>query len=259
MVEQNAIAGIHAVGLPVVHCDPVGVELGHSVGAARVKGVVSRCLLLYQAVELGCGGLVDAGFVCKTADAYRLKDAQGAQSIHVGGVFRCLEAHRHMALGAEVVDLIGLHLLNDALQVAAVAQVAVVQLQALIQLVRILIEVIDPGGVETAGPALDAMHGVALLQQQLRQVAAVLAGDAGDQRVFAVAHGCHYPCRCVLTPSKLTADHAFLRSDRRVRCRELVSSTSLRLSIARAFTSAISFLQACGRISHGVAGSSVCL
>ena len=96
-----------------------------------------------------------------------------------------------MALRAEVVDLIGLHLLNDPLQVAAVAQVAVVQRQAWIQLVRILIEVINPGGVEAAGPALNAMHGVALLQQQLRQVAAVLAGDAGDQGVFAVAHGLH--------------------------------------------------------------------
>ena len=62
---------------------------------------------------------------------------------------------------------------------------------------RILIQVIDPGGVEAAGPALDAMHGIALFQQQLRQVAAVLAGDAGDQRVFAVAHGAIVPCRRV--------------------------------------------------------------
>ena len=56
---------------------------------------------------------------------------------------------------------------------------------------RILIEVINPGGVEAARPALDAMHGVALLQQQLRKVAAVLAGDSGDQGAFAVAHSCH--------------------------------------------------------------------
>ena len=49
---------------------------------------------------------------------------------------------------------------------------------------RILIKVIDPGGVEAAGPALDAMHGIALLQQQLRQVAAVLSGDASDQGEF---------------------------------------------------------------------------
>ena len=68
---------------------------------------------------------------------------------------------------------------------------------------RILVEVIDPGGVEAAGPAFDAMHGVALLQQKLRQVAAVLAGDAGDQRLFAVAHDCHchLSSRCALQNS----------------------------------------------------------
>ena len=43
----------------------------------------------------------------------------------------------------------------------------------------ILVKVIDAVGVEAAGAALDAMYRVALLQQQLRQVAAVLAGDEG--------------------------------------------------------------------------------
>ena len=35
-----------------------------------------------------------------------------------------------------------------------------------------------------AGPPLDAMHRVALLKQQFRQVAAVLPGDAGDEGSF---------------------------------------------------------------------------
>ena len=95
-----------------------------------------------------------------------------------------------MALGAEVVDLIGLHLLDDPDQVGAVCEVAVVELQlgalALAAgLVGILIEVVDSLGVEAAGPALDAMHAVALFQQQLGQVGAILAGDAGDQGGFA--------------------------------------------------------------------------
>ena len=49
---------------------------------------------------------------------------------------------------------------------------------------RILVKVIDPGGVETARPALHPMHHVALLQQELRQIATVLAGDTGDQSGF---------------------------------------------------------------------------
>ena len=89
-----------------------------------------------------------------------------------------------MALGTQVVDLIRLYLLNDPDQVCAVGEVAIVQHQARVALVRILVEVINAGGVEAAGPALDAMDGVALVQQQLRQIRAVLAGDAGDQCVL---------------------------------------------------------------------------
>ena len=52
---------------------------------------------------------------------HRFENPERAEGIDVGGVFRALETHRHMALGAEVVDLIGPHLLDDPLQVAAVA------------------------------------------------------------------------------------------------------------------------------------------
>jgi hypothetical protein len=94
-----------------------------------------------------------------------------------------------MALSAEVVDLIRLHLLDDPDQVGAVGEIAVVEgepgrLSLLTPLVRVLVEVIDPAGVEAARAPLDAVHLVALLQQQLRQVAAVLPRDASDQGGF---------------------------------------------------------------------------
>ncbi len=53
-----------------------------------------------------------------------------------------------------------------------------------ILLMGILIEVIDPGGIEAAGPALDAMHLVALLQKKLSQIRAILASDASNQSYF---------------------------------------------------------------------------
>ena len=61
----------------------------------------------------------------------------------------------------------------------------------LTKFVGILIEVIYSGCVETAGPALDAMHRIAFLQKQLSKVAAILSGDAGYEGLFAVAHDCH--------------------------------------------------------------------
>jgi hypothetical protein len=51
--------------------------------------------------------------------------------------------------------------------------------------VRILVEVIDAVRIERAGPADQAVHFVAFIQQELRQIGAVLAGDAGDQRAAA--------------------------------------------------------------------------
>ena len=50
--------------------------------------------------------------------------------------------------------------------------------------VRVLVEVVDALGVKQARPALDAVHDVAFFEQQLRQVRAVLAGDAGDEGGF---------------------------------------------------------------------------
>ena len=51
-------------------------------------------------------------------------------------------------------------------------------------LVRILIEMIDPVGVEGRGPPLDAVNDVALVEQEFGEIGAVLAGDAGDERDF---------------------------------------------------------------------------
>jgi len=114
VVEQHAIAGVHAIALAVVHRDPVGIELRHAVGAARIEGCALLLRdLLHQAVELTCARLVDPRFLGEPQDPHCLQDPQRAQCVAVGGVLRTLKTHRHMTLGAEVVDLIRLHLLDD--------------------------------------------------------------------------------------------------------------------------------------------------
>jgi len=66
-----------------------------------------------------------------------------------------------VALRAQVVDLVRLRFLDDAREVAAVAQVAVVQLEAGVVHMRVLVDVVYALGVERAGPALDAVDDVA--------------------------------------------------------------------------------------------------
>jgi len=92
-----------------------------------------------------------------------------------------------MRLRAEVVDFVRLHFLQDTGQVGAIRKIAIVQLEAGIFDVRILIDVIDALGVELRSPALDAMNFITLFQQKFRQVGTVLAGHAGDQCYF-LAH-----------------------------------------------------------------------
>ena len=79
VVEQDAVAGIHAVGFTVVDGDPVGVEFGAGVGAPGVEG--GGFLLrgfLDEAVEFAGAGLVEAGFLFQAEDADGFEDAQGA-------------------------------------------------------------------------------------------------------------------------------------------------------------------------------------
>ena len=90
----------------------------------------------------------------------------GAHAVHVGGVFGALKAHGHVALRAQVVDFVRLRFLDDAREVAAVAQVAVVQLEVGVADVRVLVDVVNALGVERAGPALDAVDDVAFCQQE---------------------------------------------------------------------------------------------
>lgn len=37
VVEQDTVAGIHSIGLPVVDSDPISVKLGDAVGGAGVE------------------------------------------------------------------------------------------------------------------------------------------------------------------------------------------------------------------------------
>jgi hypothetical protein len=71
--------------------------------------------------------------------------------------------------------------LHDADQVGRVAEIAVVQDEPPLALVRILVEMIDTIGIEERRTALDAVDFVTLLQQELREVGAVLPRGARDQ------------------------------------------------------------------------------
>lgn len=89
-----------------------------------------------------------------------------------------------MALCRQVIDLVGLHLLDHPDEVSSISEVAVVKHKPLIWFMRVLIEVIDTIRVERGRPSFDAMDLVSLFEQELGQICPILASDPSDQRSF---------------------------------------------------------------------------
>jgi len=167
MVEKDAVAGVHAVGFTVVLGDPVSVELGYSVRAAWVER--SGFLLggfLYEAVKFTCACLVEPCGLFKAEEPDGFKQAQGAEGVDIGGVLRRLETDGYMALGGEVVYLVGFCFSDDAREVAAVGKVAVVENEVAVVDMRILIEMVYALGVEGTGAPFDAVDFVAFFKKE---------------------------------------------------------------------------------------------
>ena len=181
VVEQDAVDGEEAVRLAVVDRHPVGVDLRGGVRAARVERrrlVLGH--LLRAAEHLRGRRLVDPRPDLQLAD--RLEQAHGAEAGDLARVLRHVEGDLDVALRAEVVDLVRVDQAQRAVERGRVGQVPVVQDQPPAGGVRVLVDVVDPPGVEGRGAPDQAVDLVALVEQELGQVRPVLPGDPGDQR-----------------------------------------------------------------------------
>jgi len=94
-----------------------------------------------------------------------------------------------VGLRGEVVNLVRPYLGQDGGQRLGVAEVAVMQPDVPFAQRR-LAEVIDPTAVEGRGTAHHPVNLIILVEQELRKVRTILAGDAGNQRLF---HGRRIP------------------------------------------------------------------
>ncbi len=175
MVEQDSVDRVHVVGLAVVHAGPVAVQLRDRVRGAGVERGVLVLRRRRRAEQFRARRLVEAGVNPTGAD--RLQQAHRAQARDIPGVLGHVKADAHVALGAEVVDLGGLDLAEQVYQAAALGEIAVVQVQPALVVVRVLVDVVQAPGVERRRPADQAVDLVTLLQQQLGEVRAVLARD----------------------------------------------------------------------------------
>ena len=87
-----------------------------------------------------------------------------------------------MALRGEVVDLSRADFLHEPAEAIGVGEIAVMQMQPSVGFVGVAVEMVEATGVEARGAANDAVNLVTLGEQELGEVAAILSGDASDER-----------------------------------------------------------------------------
>jgi hypothetical protein len=89
-----------------------------------------------------------------------------------------------MALCRQVIDLVGLHLLQDPGQAAAIGQIAVMENEVPILHMWILVQVVNAIGIEQRRTPLDAVHLVTLLQEELSQIGSILPGHTSNKSLL---------------------------------------------------------------------------
>ncbi len=117
----------------------------------------------------------------RRGDAHRLEHVRDADGGDVGGQDGLAPGGGDEGLRREIVDLVGLRLLHDAHEAREVAHIAVVQAHAIGDADPAQAVIVDAA---VRGSAHDAMNLVALIQQKLREIGAVLSRDARDERAL---------------------------------------------------------------------------
>jgi len=185
VIEEDAVGSMQVVGLPVIHGQPVGEDLGAAVGGAWVEwSGLTLGHLMNLSKHFGGGGLVEPYILGQSRLTDCLEEADRAQSSHVARVFGNIEGDAHVTLGSEVVDFIGAKFVEEFRDLGGVSQVTVVKEEASAEYMRVVVEVVDPLGIERGGAADDAVNLIALGEEEFCQVGPILPGDAGDQCFF---------------------------------------------------------------------------
>jgi hypothetical protein len=92
-----------------------------------------------------------------------------------------------MALGRQVVDLVGLNVIQQPTQSVGVGDVAVVELKLRVAVVLIRAQVVDTLGVAGAGTPKEAVDLILLVEQKLGEIGSVLACDPVMRARFIVS------------------------------------------------------------------------
>ncbi len=180
VIIHDAVAGEEAVGAAVDGDHLPGEGLGATVGVdGRHGGLFVLGKTGGAAEDFAGSGVEEARGFGKVA--HHFQEAEGAERGHLAGGFGDFKAEADVALAGEVVEFVGRGFGEDAAQRGGVIEIGVVEKEAASVNLGIAVKVLEAGAVEAAGAADNTVDFAAFFQQQLGEVGAVLAGDAGDE------------------------------------------------------------------------------
>ena len=127
------------------------------------------------------GGLIEAG--PDSTPANSLENADGSEASHVRRVVWQVEADPNVTLSCQVVDFLGLDLVDEVLEASCTTHIAVVKQEACF-VVRVIIEMVNATGVEGTRTPDQPMYLIAFKEKKLGEIRTVLASDACDKSFF---------------------------------------------------------------------------
>ncbi len=159
-------------------------QLGDAIRAAGIEGrFFTLRHRLHLAEHFRGRSLVVTGVRAQNADAF--EQIQRANTGHFRRGDGLVERHADKALCREVIQLVGLNAVEQTQGRTEVGQIVFDEAQ-----IRIPgnAKFVHAPEVDGTGAPIRAGHLIALVEQQFRQIRAVLAGHAGDNRFALDAH-----------------------------------------------------------------------
>ena len=93
-----------------------------------------------------------------------------------------------MTLCSQVVYLVWLNLLHDSDEIGRIGKIPIMQDEMHVALVWILVQVINPVGIERGRTALHAVDDITFFQQEFGEVSAILPCNACYEGDFLLIH-----------------------------------------------------------------------
>ena len=129
MVKKNTVHCKHIITLTVILGYPEAILFRYTVWATRIEW--SSFFLgnfLNFTIKFRCRSLINLSLLLQTKNTNSLQHTKCSNCIRFSRIFRNIERYFHMALSSKIINLIWLHLLNNANKRTAIRHISIMKI-----------------------------------------------------------------------------------------------------------------------------------